>query len=220
MLWKPRTRSYTKPPPGGLLEFSPWTQSSWQCFLLFSYLNIHIKNEHSLWFSWVILIVPMHADGATHLHLVMEPLTMTLWVWPRSQFLIQWVVHASNPCLSSLETRMLHGTVSKALHKAVYGQVHFQRNFKTRNWQGIIRCLPFLTQFLKSNHIPCSWHCWHCRTISTAVRRGCTLPTHPHIGISSAKFLKFQLKPDKTGYFLLLFILLNACWHLVPISNV
>ena len=42
----------------------------------------------------------------TGLHLDIEPLTSTLWAWPCSQFLIHWVVHPPNPCLSNLETRM------------------------------------------------------------------------------------------------------------------
>ena len=54
----------------------------------------------------------------TGLYLDITPLTATLWVWPSSQLLIQQVVHLSNPCLSNLETRMLCGTVSNALHKS------------------------------------------------------------------------------------------------------
>lgn len=43
----------------------------------------------------------------TSLHLIIEPLTTTLWVQLSSQFFIHWVVHLSNPFLSSSETRML-----------------------------------------------------------------------------------------------------------------
>jgi len=51
----------------------------------------------------------------TSIHLDIKPLTTTLWLRPSNQFLIHQTVHPSNPYLSSLERRMLWGTVSKAL---------------------------------------------------------------------------------------------------------
>lgn len=91
----------------------------------FSYLNSHSNSEQSLWFPWVTLILPTRADPATHLHLVIEPLTVTLWVRPHSQFLIQWVVRVSNPCLSSLETRVSCRTVLNAFFLYQQGLAKF-----------------------------------------------------------------------------------------------
>lgn len=46
-----------------------------------------------------------------------EPLTTTHRLWPSKQFLIHWIDPPSKSYLSSLETRMWCGTMSKALHK-------------------------------------------------------------------------------------------------------
>ena len=46
----------------------------------------------------------------TGVHLDIEQLTASLWAWPFNQFLVHQVVHASNPHLSNLETRLLCGT--------------------------------------------------------------------------------------------------------------
>ncbi|KAJ7422755.1 Casein kinase I isoform delta [Pitangus sulphuratus] len=56
------------------------------------------------------LVTPFHVD--------VEPLTTTLRVQPSGQFPIHRAVHVSNPCLSSLETKMSCETVSDALHKS------------------------------------------------------------------------------------------------------
>jgi len=52
------------------------------------------------------------------LHLDIEPLTTTLWLWPSHQFLIHWIVHPSNPSLSNLKLRMWQETTPKTLQKS------------------------------------------------------------------------------------------------------
>jgi len=47
-----------------------------------------------------------------------SPLGPQLWVWPSGQFLIHWVVHASNPRLSNLKTMMSCRTASNTLHRS------------------------------------------------------------------------------------------------------
>lgn len=41
----------------------------------------------------------------TALHLDIELLTANFWVWPANQFLIHQLMHPSNPCHSSLESK-------------------------------------------------------------------------------------------------------------------
>jgi len=59
------------------------------------------------------------------LHLDIELLTATLWVWPSSQFLIHWVIHPSNSRLYNLETRMSCGTASNALLRCQADDISF-----------------------------------------------------------------------------------------------
>lgn len=47
----------------------------------------------------------------TDLHLDLEPLTTTPWIWSHSLFLVYWTVHPWNPYLSNLERRMLSRTM-------------------------------------------------------------------------------------------------------------
>jgi len=61
---------------------------------------------------------PLGIPLITGLHLDVKLLTTSLWVQLSSQFLIHRVIHLSNPCLSSLETRVSCGTVSNALHES------------------------------------------------------------------------------------------------------
>jgi len=53
----------------------------------------------------------------TYLHLNIEALTTTIWVWSRNQFLIHQTVHPSDPYVSTLE-RMSWKIMSKALLKS------------------------------------------------------------------------------------------------------
>ena len=59
---------------------------------------------------WGTLLVTGHLLDLT-------PLTATHWAWPSSQCFTQRSVHPSRPWATSFSTRMLEGTVSKALLK-------------------------------------------------------------------------------------------------------
>lgn len=58
--------------------------------------------------------------NTTCFHLDVKLLATTLWVRLSSQFFIDQVVHLSHPHGSRLETRMLCGIASSALHKPRY----------------------------------------------------------------------------------------------------
>ena len=60
---------------------------------------IKMSNSTSLKMgSWRILLV-------TSLHLDIDPMTTTLWIWPSKQFFSHWIVYPSNLYLSNLEMR-------------------------------------------------------------------------------------------------------------------
>lgn len=59
-----------------------------------------------------------HTSPSTGVHSHIKLLATALWVWPSSHFLTPRVVHLSNPCLSSSESRVLCRRVTNIWHKS------------------------------------------------------------------------------------------------------
>ena len=96
------------------LHHSPWCylQTCWGCIC--SYCACGLQRCY-------ITSVPALIPEECHSLLVSTRTSshwLQLWVWPFSQFLIQRVVHPSNPFFSNLVTRMSCRPGSNALHKS------------------------------------------------------------------------------------------------------
>jgi len=62
-------------------------------------------------------MTPRGIAFVTKLLLDIKPLSMVLWLWSSSQFLIHWIVHPLKLYLSNLEIRVWYGTMSKDYKK-------------------------------------------------------------------------------------------------------